>query len=594
MSNIAASTSVLGPLEEATSGIMSQLLQLNIGDRMEPKSVDGEKEDNPYGVPQAPALLSRGHYERARHQLRRQFADSKTHPQGITEEARSRKGGKDRRIAKDSSKDADAELLRLLRESGPGRSFSRTRYVGNSRSLSRWRLLTGQKRDACIRLEQQMHLEHRKYLAIKEEYRRCVGAVESYLASEHEASMRLMSEADAQQRLTRQLSERRDELSRRYGQARLDVYHWEEAWRTVKACQRFLLRVLKRSPDHAHHHDNDDPAHWHLDGNQPDGDNDGPLLLGLEPIGEQSIDGSQVSLSRDTIAEEASLEALIAAFERETSRLASRGHQRLVLPAEMGLCSADDLLKRFRDIEEQNLNALIHLETLGGPMAEMISRIEEAEGQVKREIDDVLGVIRGLEVSIEREEARAERLEARSAELVQRAFRALVCSERSLQAKVLLDDAYESCLGSNEAQLGPLGMARALESRYERLSAELDSLPRPLVLAAERQGFKQQLRDSHEFSDALAKYELMQRLIAALRRLMEPNEPRRRKLMYRSKPRLTGVKLAHEQDAPADVEAVASAETDAHLEAAEHLGLFSEPCANGQDQDQPLDGHTDD
>ena len=55
--------------------------------------------------------------------------------------------------------------------------------------------------------------------------------------------MQALNRAEAELALTTELSERRDELSRRYGQARLDVYHWEEAWRTVKACHRFLHRL---------------------------------------------------------------------------------------------------------------------------------------------------------------------------------------------------------------------------------------------------------------------------------------------------------------------------------------------------------------
>ena len=83
------------------------------------------------------------------------------------------------------------------------------------------------------------------------EYKECVKALEEFLARDHEESMRLLSEAEAERQLTARLSARRDELSRRYGHVRLQVYRWEEAWRTVRACHRFLHRVSPQatSPD---------------------------------------------------------------------------------------------------------------------------------------------------------------------------------------------------------------------------------------------------------------------------------------------------------------------------------------------------------
>lgn len=73
--------------------------------------------------------------------------------------------------------------------------------------------------------------------------------MEQFLEQDHEASMQLLSQAEAELNRTTELSERRDDLSRRYGSTRLEVYHWEEAWRTVKACHRFLLRVSPLSND---------------------------------------------------------------------------------------------------------------------------------------------------------------------------------------------------------------------------------------------------------------------------------------------------------------------------------------------------------
>ena len=111
-------------------------------------------------------------------------------------------------------------------------------------------------------------------------------------------------------------------------------------------------------------------------------------------------------------------------------------------------------------------------------------------------------------MAIEREERRGQRLERRSSRLVQGGLRQLVCSEGALQARVLVEEAYESCVAVNEAGLEPLAMARGLESAYERLSAELDGLPRHLVLACERDGFREEMKQTREADDAARKVRL--------------------------------------------------------------------------------------
>lgn len=114
-----------------------------------------------------------------------------------------------------------------------------------------------------------------------------------------------------------------------------------------------------------------------------------------------------------------------------------------------------------------------------------------------------------LQKSIELEERRAQRLEKKASRLVQRQFRALICSEEALRVRVLIEEAYESCVGPNEAGLESLAMAQALESTYERLSADLDNLPRNLVIICERDGFKQEMRESREAEEAARKVYMM-------------------------------------------------------------------------------------
>ena len=57
-------------------------------------------------------------------------------------------------------------------------------------------------------------------------------------------------------------------------------------------------------------------------------------------------------------------------------------------PSELGLNSGSDLLRRFRDLEVQNLNALLELESLGSVTTDMIAKIHEAEARVNSEMEE--------------------------------------------------------------------------------------------------------------------------------------------------------------------------------------------------------------
>lgn len=59
-----------------------------------------------------------------------------------------------------------------------------------------------------------------------------------------------------------------------------------------------------------------------------------------------------------------------------------------------------DLIRIFRAMESQNLNALIHLESLAAPMADMAMTITVTEKQTKREIEEITLTINDLEVRI--------------------------------------------------------------------------------------------------------------------------------------------------------------------------------------------------
>lgn len=55
--------------------------------------------------------------------------------------------------------------------------------------------------------------------------------------------MDILYEAEREAKVTAEISERKNEVSKQVGERRLSVYVWEENWRTVKMCQMFLYQI---------------------------------------------------------------------------------------------------------------------------------------------------------------------------------------------------------------------------------------------------------------------------------------------------------------------------------------------------------------
>ncbi|XP_011496054.1 PREDICTED: uncharacterized protein LOC105360753 [Ceratosolen solmsi marchali] len=456
-----------------------------------------KKENNPFKVPEDALLLSYWHYLRASEKRPKVKKKSRKELCGYLAAEKAK-------AAKESESEIIDNLMKKISTRSAGTSFSRLRYVQDIRLLCKMRLLSGKKRDGCILLDQKLALERMKYRSCKKQYNECVRILELFLAEDHEKSMRAMDMASAEIKFTEQLTVRRDELSHLCGKARIEVYQWEETWRTVKACLRFLHLISPRT--------NENPT---VD-ERPDD---------TYSLKSKSIDSNYGKTT--------SLDSLIEMFEKDEQEL-SKSHFKN--PMELGLMSAEDILETFREIELQNLNALIHLESLGNPVTDMIAKVSVAEKDVKLEINYILNDIVYLQMEIEREEQRAKHMEKYSDQLINEALRELITSQPALQVRIIVEDAYESCVPQNPVKLEPLMMTQALEDIYEQLSSELDSLPRHIVLECEHEGFKKELRETLEAEEAADKFELMHRLLATVKRLMEPTAPKSRPLMKRSVP----------------------------------------------------------
>ncbi|KAK0087385.1 hypothetical protein PV326_005215 [Microctonus aethiopoides] len=361
------------------------------------------------------------------------------------------------------------------------KKFSRTRYVEQIRNVLRTKLYIGYNRDECMRIDQQFIEEKKRFTAIERQYRQYNSAFEEYLSNDHNASMKILNEAHEEVEKNNKLVVKRDELLNKFGQVRLEVYHWEEMWRIAKMCREFFRKITSTSPQ---------------------------ITISKPPTPEETRKSNQRTSILGT------LESLVEQFEKDIS-------DDCLGSEEISLKDPHELSQIFAAIEQRNLDALIHLESLAGPIAEMTTSIVEAEELIGGEIRDIEEGLDELKALIQLTEQRATELETYADYLLHEVFRELVCSDSVLHLRVFIEDAYESCVGPNDANLDSYSMMRVIEKTYESLNMTLDSLPHEIVVICEKDGFTQEMRTMREAEDAARKFELMQRLLAALDRIME-------------------------------------------------------------------------
>lgn len=236
---------------------------------------------------------------------------------------------------------------RLVRE-----KFSVRKYVEDCREILKYRLLAGQQMDDCIRIDQQFVEEQKRLDKIKRRYRRYISGFEEFLSKDHEESMELLLLAENESKKTREMTDHRNKLSVEYGRVRLEVYHWEESWRMMKMCQRFLYQIA--------------PISWRTEHDWIHRSHSGESI---------TYDHTEDLFGRyRMLGEVASLDALIDFFEQDISDAG---------PADLYFKEPYELINVFRSIEMQNLNALIHLESLAEPMAQMMTTIQNAREKPK-------------------------------------------------------------------------------------------------------------------------------------------------------------------------------------------------------------------
>lgn len=81
--------------------------------------------------------------------------------------------------------------------------------------------------------------------------------------------------------------------------------------------------------------------------------------------------------------------SLLELFERDVAEAG---------PAELYFEDPFDLVLVFRAMETQNLNALVHLESLVSPLADVTTTIAVTEARIKQEVSEISSTIDDLKV----------------------------------------------------------------------------------------------------------------------------------------------------------------------------------------------------
>lgn len=74
-----------------------------------------------------------------------------------------------------------------------------------------------------------------------------------------------------------------------------------------------------------------------------------------------------------------------------------------------------------------------------------------------------------------------------------------------LHLRVFIEDAYERCIGPNDAKLDSFAMTKLIEKLYHDLNMTLDNLPRDIVSAVEKEVFRRETKAMKEAEDAARK-----------------------------------------------------------------------------------------
>lgn len=143
------------------------------------------------------------------------------------------------------------------------------------------------------------------------------------------------------------------------------------------------------------------------------------------------------------------------------------------------------LLDIFKALEENNMFLIQNCQETDSVLEELRAKRTQTEAAMEADIANLQSQIDSLNTLIAKETTRCKALEERASKNGSNDDQEIKLEE--LNTKV--NEVYQKCIGSNEANIGTLQMLTKIEKKMEELFAEIAKLPSDYVLQAEKVEF---------------------------------------------------------------------------------------------------------
>lgn len=260
--------------------------------------------------------------------------------------------------------DADPDYYKIITGRPISDPLNRTEYVESLRQTLRMKLIIGYKQDEIMSINENLYLEKELLKEVSDNFQAYVETFEDFLKRDHEESMKILHEAEVEEKLLQEKTDEFKELAKEYASLRSIVYKLEEKWRYSKTYQKFLYLVS--------------PMSWREEFdtiNSP----------AIHSICEVTNIFNKYNVETQVTD---SLDSLLIEFQEDID-----------LKREPLLYFTDpsQLHEVFKFLEMQNLNALLHIEELAEPISVITEGMRVAEKSFDNEIHSLQETIDKLE-----------------------------------------------------------------------------------------------------------------------------------------------------------------------------------------------------
>ncbi|XP_063535312.1 uncharacterized protein LOC134745247 [Cydia strobilella] len=189
----------------------------------------------------------------------------------------------------------------------------------------------------------------------------------------------------------------------------------------------------------------------------------------------------------------------------------------------------EQLLEMFELLEHQNLNYLLATEEINAEKNKLLESRDVFKAALNQQLNFIQKKMEGIEAMIATNKHREIEVKEIFYKILGDKLRYVVSSECVLQVSNYVEYAYERLVATNETNLSPVEMTRALENEYDNLMLDLSTYDLNLVKAVEQEIYENEIKN---MTDAKEAAKLLKDVDKLNRRLKSSFEPTRRKINY--------------------------------------------------------------